>query len=70
MTNLSVTVHHFRIWDQLGGEMVVPASKRTAQSIKDIGGEIVPDTDQEVPISALGPDGKYDMTMAQRSASP
>jgi hypothetical protein len=59
-----VVVHHFKIWDTTRGEHVVPPnggqpSKRTAENITSIGGEIIPNTAETVDATSLDAHGRY-----------
>jgi hypothetical protein len=53
------TVHNFVIWDHFAGRNVRSAYKCTLERIKQIGGETIPDTAEEIEESDLGGDGVY-----------
>jgi hypothetical protein len=55
-----VTVYHFQVWDQGKGRAFIPRRKSTPQRIKQIGGELIPDTAQEIDPSRLDKFGRYD----------
>jgi hypothetical protein len=55
-----VTVHHFKVWDQMRGDHIVPPLKSPAERIKQIGGTIIPGTAEDVESSVLDADGRYD----------
>jgi hypothetical protein len=58
-------VHHFKVWDALRGDFVVPPtngaapSKRTAEDIAGIGGEILPNTAEVIDADQLDVYGRY-----------
>jgi hypothetical protein len=60
------TVHGFKIWDQ--GRYVVPRSKRTSEQIAQMGGEVIPDTAEEVEASEFDGDGRYNPKTARRES--
>ena len=53
-----LTVHSFKIW--VDGTYTVPPAKRTAAQIKQMGGEIVPGTAEEINKADLDDNGRYD----------
>jgi hypothetical protein len=53
------TVHDFVIWDHFTGRRVRSAYKCTLERIKHIGGEVVPNTAEEIKDSDVGSDGIY-----------
>ena len=55
-----VTVHYFKKWHQQQGEYIVQPRKSPADRIQEIGGQIIPGTDEEVDESALDSEGRYD----------
>ena len=55
-----IKVHHFRVWDQTRGEHIVPKRKSPVARIERIGGEIIPNTAQEVDEADLDQEGRYD----------
>jgi hypothetical protein len=54
-----IEVHHFRVWNQLTGDWVSPPSKRSAEAIAELKGEIIPDTGQMVFKAMLDSEGRY-----------
>ena len=54
-----VTVHRFKVWDIRTGDYVVQPLKSPAERIKQVGGEIIPGTAEEVDPSALDGEGRY-----------
>jgi hypothetical protein len=54
-----IEVHHFRIWNKQLGEWETPPSKRTAEAVAELGGEIIPDTTQMVFRVMLDSEGRY-----------
>ena len=57
---MKVTVHHFRVYDVINDAYVIPIRKSPADRIKRIGGEIIPDTSEEVEVSSLDEHDRYD----------
>jgi hypothetical protein len=55
-----VTVHRFRVWDQMRGELVPQPLKSTEERIRMIKGEIIPGTAEDVAETALDKEGRYD----------
>jgi hypothetical protein len=55
-----VLVFHFRIWDFTKGEWIVQPLKSTAENIKEIGGEVIPESGEEIDPSELDEYGRYD----------
>jgi hypothetical protein len=55
-----VTVHHFRVWDYRRDKYVNQPLKTTAERIRQVKGEIIPGTAEDVAASALDPEGRYD----------
>ena len=55
----TVTVHQFRKWDINAGQYDHPPWKSTAEKIEEAGGEIIPDTAEQVPLSKLDGLGRY-----------
>ena len=49
----TVTVHQFRKWDINAGQYDHPPWKSTAEKIEEAGGEIIPETAEQVPLSKL-----------------
>jgi hypothetical protein len=54
-----VQVHHFKVWNNNKGDWEIPSSKRTAESIAKLKGEIIPDTDEEIHVTQLDSLGRY-----------
>jgi hypothetical protein len=55
-----VTVHHFRKWDINSGQYLTPPLKSTAERIEEAGGEIILETAEEIDVSKLDDEGRYD----------
>jgi hypothetical protein len=55
-----VTVYNFRVWDQTLGAYVVQPLKSPAERIKQIGGEIIEGTAEQVELSNLDKHERYD----------
>ena len=55
----TVTVHQFRKWDINAGQYDDPPWKSTAEKIEEAGGEIIPETAEQVPLSKLDGLGRY-----------
>ncbi len=55
-----ITVYHFQLWDHGKGRIFIPRCKSTAERIKQIGGEFIPETAQEIEPSRLDALGRYD----------
>ena len=54
-----VQVHHFKVWNSRKGDWEIPPSKRMADNIYKLEGQIIPDTLEEVDITQLDKDGRY-----------
>ena len=54
-----VQVHHFKVWNINKGDWEIPPSKRTAESIAELKGHIIPDTAEEVSSLQLDDQGRY-----------
>jgi hypothetical protein len=54
-----IEVHHFRVWNSQTGDWEIPPSKRTAEAIAELKGEIIPDTMQMVFRVMLDSQGRY-----------
>ena len=54
-----VQVHHFKVWNSNRGDWEIPPSKRMAESIYKLEGQIIPDTGEEVDITQLDIEGRY-----------
>ena len=52
-------VHKFEVWDDLRGVTIVQPSKRTAESIEQIGGRIIPGTAETIDATLLDGCGRY-----------
>jgi hypothetical protein len=55
-----VTVYHFEVWNHGRGDNIVLPHKCDANFIEQVGGTILPGTEEEVDISALDAAGRYD----------
>jgi len=55
----TVTVHQFRKWNINAGQYDHPPLKSTAEKIEEAGGEIIPETAEQVPLSKLDGQGRY-----------
>jgi len=56
----TVTVFSFRVWDAKIGDFVVAQSKRRREDIATIpGAEIIPGTDEDVPLHSIDEWGRY-----------
>jgi len=53
------TVHQFKVWDPELDEYLFPPLKSTVERIKEIGGEIITGTAEEVDASKIDKEGKY-----------
>jgi hypothetical protein len=54
-----LTVHNFSIWDNLAGRRIRSVYKCSFERIKKIGGEVIPNTAEEVDESHVDKDGVY-----------
>jgi hypothetical protein len=54
-----IEVHHFKVWNIAKGDWEIPPSKRTAESIAEAGGKIIPDTAEEVDPALIDGHGRY-----------
>ena len=52
-------VYHFRVYDVHTDDTVVPPRKSTAERIDRIRGQIIEESGEDVPESALDGDGQY-----------
>ena len=48
-----VQVHHFKVWNSQKGDWEIPRSKRTAESIDELKGQVIWDT-AEVELELKG----------------
>ncbi len=55
-----VTVYHFKVWDQQQGEHIIQPLKSPADRIQELRGEIILGTAENVDVSALDSEGRYD----------
>ena len=53
------TVHSFTLLHEENGTRVMSTTKRTAEQIADMGGEVVPNTAEEIDEAALIENGAY-----------
>jgi hypothetical protein len=54
-----IEVHHFKVWNIHKGDWEIPPSKRTAESIVELKGKIIPGTAEEVFTHQLDNHGRY-----------
>lgn len=54
-----IEVHHFKLRNANTGDWEFPPSKRTAEGIAKMGGEIIPDTMEMVFLAMLDSEGRY-----------
>ena len=54
-----VHVYHFKVFNSSSGKWEIPPSKRTAEQIAALNGEIVPDTVEEVDPALIDVQGRY-----------
>jgi hypothetical protein len=54
-----IEVHHFRVWNNELKHWEKPPSKRSAEDIAKLKGEIIPDTGQMVFKAMLDSEGRY-----------
>ena len=54
-----VQVHHFKVWNISKGDWEIPPSKRMAESIAELKGQIIPDTAEEIDSTKLDGQGRY-----------
>lgn len=54
-----IEVHHFKVWNDEMKHWEEPPSKRSAEAIAELKGEIVPDTGQMVFKAMLDSEGRY-----------
>jgi hypothetical protein len=64
---MKITVHNFRVWNNVLGDYVFPERKSSAERIKRIGGEIIANTAEDVDPSALDEHDRYDPRLAMTS---
>jgi hypothetical protein len=65
-----IEVHHFKVRDISKGDWEIPPSKRTAKSITELKGQLVPDTVKEVDppqLDGTGPKVKSRLEIGQMS---
>jgi hypothetical protein len=55
-----VKVFHFRVYNAATDEVLIPPRKSTVERIKQIGGEIIEATGEDVPESSLDDYGRFD----------
>jgi hypothetical protein len=56
----SVIVYHFEVWNGINDRMIIPPRKSPEERIKSIGGNVLWDSAEEVPVSALDDEGRFD----------
>jgi hypothetical protein len=54
-----VKVHHFRVWNITKGDWEIPPSKRTAKTVADLKGQIIPNTSEAVHSKKLDTEGRF-----------
>jgi hypothetical protein len=54
-----VEVHHYKVWNIHKGDWEIPPSKRTAESITILKGQIIPDTGEDIDPVKLDAQGRY-----------
>ena len=54
-----VEVHHFKVWNIHRGDWEIPPSKRTAESIAMLKGQIIPDTAEDIDAAKLDAQGRF-----------
>lgn len=54
-----VQVYHFKVLNSTNGLWEIPPSKRTAENIAELNGEIVADTVEEVDLALIDGEGRY-----------
>lgn len=54
-----VAVYNFKIWDQGAGDYMLAPRKATGGFIEAVGGEIIPDTEEQIDPSKFDPEGRY-----------
>ena len=54
-----VEVHHFRVWNITKGDWEIPPSKRTANNVADLKGQIIPNTSEEIYFQKLDTHGRF-----------
>ena len=54
-----VQVHHFKVWNINMGDWDIPPSKRTAESIAELKGQIILEYAEEVNTAELDDQGRY-----------
>ena len=52
-------VYHFKWFNGLADEAIIPPLKSTAERIKKIRCEVIEESGEDVPISALDAEGRY-----------
>ncbi len=65
-----IEVHHFKLRNANTGDWEFPPSKRTAEGIAKIGGEIIPDTMEMVYHAMLDSEGRYFPLVATAQIDP
>lgn len=54
-----VEVHHYKVWNIHKGDWDIPPSKRTAKTISQLKGQIIPDTGEQISAAKLDSQGRY-----------
>ena len=67
---MRVTVHHFKVWNTAKQDWEFPPSKRTAEGIIELAGQIIPGTAEEIEWTQLDGQGRYFPSGAALSLPP
>jgi hypothetical protein len=54
-----VEVHHFKVWNIHKSDWEIPPSKRTAESIAQLKGQLIPGTGEKIDPSELDDQGRF-----------
>ena len=66
---MKTMVYHFKVWDPISDQVIVPRLKSPADRIKNIcRGEIIQGTGEQVETSELDEHGRYDPARSQPKA--
>lgn len=64
---MKTTVYYFKVWSPGTDDYVIPQRKSTAERIKNVcRGEIIEGTGEEVDVSALDEQGRYDPSATEK----
>ena len=61
-----IEVHHFKIRNVNTGAWDIPPSKRTAKTISEMKGQIIPNTGEQISAAKLDSQGRYFPTDTER----